>query len=379
MDSQKSSNKNTISSNNSQINSQINSLTINNSLNQKKTETSINKIKQLNENLYYILQSMKKEISNLKSETMLSSNNSLEKNNLSNNEFNSSSSNQKNEENEINNNNREIINFDTLISKLKLTEIEENIIKQLEEKKLEEEEQNLNFLLQNLFPENTNKSILNNESFNYIDEEFIENLKEKMNKFDNEKLKIESFDIYYIYDYLNQNEFNQNKMFNFQSFVSFENLSIEEQILLFSFIENKNSFRIIQNEKVSIKVPKKEIKYIPLNKILGNLINVNKEVEKLKKENENLKNDIEKIKKENEIKEENYKLLLMKNNEKDLEKKLIVENQKNENLIKENSKLKDELMKMYIIKKNYDNMFQVKLKKINELNTNFKNEFNKNN
>ena len=69
----------------------------------------------------------------------------------------------------------------------------------------------------------------------------------------------------------------------------------------------------------------------------------------------------------------------MKNNEKDLEKKLIVENQKNENLIKENSKLKDELMKMYIIKKNYDNMFQVKLKKINELNTNFKNEFNKNN
>ncbi len=379
MDSQKSSNKNTISSNNSQINSQMNSLTINNSLNQKKTETSINKIKQLNENLYYILQSMKKEISNLKSETMLSSNNSLEKNNLSNNEFNSSSSNQKNEENEINNNNREIINFDTLISKLKLTEIEENIIKQLEEKKLEEEEQNLNFLLQNLFPENTNKSILNNESFNYIDEEFIENLKEKMNKFDNEKLKIESFDIYYIYDYLNQNEFNQNKMFNFQSFVSFENLSIEEQILLFSFIENKNSFRIIQNEKVSIKVPKKEIKYIPLNKILGNLINVNKEVEKLKKENENLKNDIEKIKKENEIKEENYKLLLMKNNEKDLEKKLIVENQKNENLIKENSKLKDELMKMYIIKKNYDNMFQVKLKKINELNTNFKNEFNKNN
>ena len=379
MDSKKSSNKNTISSNNSQINSQMNSLTINNSLNQKKTETSINKIKQLNENLYYILQSMKKEISNLKSETMLSSNNSLEKNNLSNNEFNSSSSNQKNEENEINNNNREIINFDTLISKLKLTEIEENIIKQLEEKKLEEEEQNLNFLLQNLFPENTNKSILNNESFNYIDEEFIENLKEKMNKFDNEKLKIESFDIYYIYDYLNQNEFNQNKMFNFQSFVSFENLSIEEQILLFSFIENKNSFRIIQNEKVSIKVPKKEIKYIPLNKILGNLINVNKEVEKLKKENENLKNDIEKIKKENEIKEENYKLLLMKNNEKDLEKKLIVENQKNENLIKENSKLKDELMKMYIIKKNYDNMFQVKLKKINELNTNFKNEFNKNN
>ena len=379
MDNQKSSNKNTISSNNSQINSQMNSLTINNSLNQKKTETSINKIKQLNENLYYILQSMKKEISNLKSETMLSSNNSLEKNNLSNNEFNSSSSNQKNEENEINNNNREIINFDTLISKLKLTEIEENIIKQLEEKKLEEEEQNLNFLLQNLFPENTNKSILNNESFNYIDEEFIENLKEKMNKFDNEKLKIESFDIYYIYDYLNQNEFNQNKMFNFQSFVSFENLSIEEQILLFSFIENKNSFRIIQNEKVSIKVPKKEIKYIPLNKILGNLINVNKEVEKLKKENENLKNDIEKIKKENEIKEENYKLLLMKNNEKDLEKKLIVENQKNENLIKENSKLKDELMKMYIIKKNYDNMFQVKLKKINELNTNFKNEFNKNN
>lgn len=379
MDSQKSSNKNTISSNNSQINSQMNSLTINNSLNQKKTESSINKIKQLNENLYYILQSMKKEISNLKSETMLSSNNSLEKNNLSNNEFNSSSSNQKNEENEINNNNREIINFDTLISKLKLTEIEENIIKQLEEKKLEEEEQNLNFLLQNLFPENTNKSILNNESFNYIDEEFIENLKEKMNKFDNEKLKIESFDIYYIYDYLNQNEFNQNKMFNFQSFVSFENLSIEEQILLFSFIENKNSFRIIQNEKVSIKVPKKEIKYIPLNKILGNLINVNKEVEKLKKENENLKNDIEKIKKENEIKEENYKLLLMKNNEKDLEKKLIVENQKNENLIKENSKLKDELMKMYIIKKNYDNMFQVKLKKINELNTNFKNEFNKNN
>jgi hypothetical protein len=168
-------------------------------------------------------------------------------------------------------------------------------------------------------------------------------------------------------------------MFNFQSFVSFENLSIEEQILLFSFIENKNSFRIIQNEKVSIKVPKKEIKYIPLNKILGNLINVNKEVEKLKKENENLKNDIEKIKKENEIKEENYKLLLMKNNEKDLEKKLIVENQKNENLIKENSKLKDELMKMYIIKKNYDNMFQVKLKKINELNTNFKNEFNNNN
>ena len=159
MDSQKSSNKNTISSNNSQINSQINSLTINNSLNQKKTETSINKIKQLNENLYYILQSMKKEISNLKSETMLSSNNSLEKNNLSNNEFNSSSSNQKNEENELNNNNREIINFDTLISKLKLTEIEENIIKQLEEKKLEEEEQNLNFLLQNLFPENTNKSI----------------------------------------------------------------------------------------------------------------------------------------------------------------------------------------------------------------------------
>lgn len=379
MDNQKSSNKNTISSNNSQINSQMNSLTINNSLNQKKTESSINKIKQLNENLYYILQSMKKEISNLKSETMLSSNNSLEKNNLSNNEFNSSSSNQKNEENEINNNNREIINFDTLISKLKLTEIEENIIKQLEEKKLEEEEQNLNFLLQNLFPENTNKSILNNESFNYIDEEFIENLKEKMNKFDNEKLKIESFDIYYIYDYLNQNEFNQNKMFNFQSFVSFENLSIEEQILLFSFIENKNSFRIIQNEKVSIKVPKKEIKYIPLNKILGNLINVNKEVEKLKKENENLKNDIEKIKKENEIKEENYKLLLMKNNEKDLEKKLIVENQKNENLIKENSKLKDELMKMYIIKKNYDNMFQVKLKKINELNTNFKNEFNKNN
>ena len=379
MDSQKSSNKNTISSNNSQINSQMNSLTINNSLNQKKTESSINKIKQLNENLYYILQSMKKEISNLKSETMLSSNNSLEKNNLSNNEFNSSSSNQKNEENEINNNNREIINFDTLISKLKLTEIEENIIKQLEEKKLEEEEQNLNFLLQNLFPENTNKSILNNESFNYIDEEFIENLKVKMNKFDNEKLKIESFDIYYIYDYLNQNEFNQNKMFNFQSFVSFENLSIEEQILLFSFIENKNSFRIIQNEKVSIKVPKKEIKYIPLNKILGNLINVNKEVEKLKKENENLKNDIEKIKKENEIKEENYKLLLMKNNEKDLEKKLIVENQKNENLIKENSKLKDELMKMYIIKKNYDNMFQVKLKKINELNTNFKNEFNKNN
>jgi hypothetical protein len=357
----------------------MNSLTINNSLNQKKTESSINKIKQLNENLYYILQSMKKEISNLKSETMLSSNNSLEKNNLSNNEFNSSSSNQKNEENEINNNNREIINFDTLISKLKLTEIEENIIKQLEEKKLEEEEQNLNFLLQNLFPENTNKSILNNESFNYIDEEFIENLKEKMNKFDNEKLKIESFDIYYIYDYLNQNEFNQNKMFNFQSFVSFENLSIEEQILLFSFIENKKSFRIIQNEKVSIKVPKKEIKYIPLNKILGNLINVNKEVEKLKKENENLKNDIEKIKKENEIKEENYKLLLMKNNEKDLEKKLIVENQKNENLIKENSKLKDELMKMYIIKKNYDNMFQVKLKKINELNTNFKNEFNKNN
>ena len=379
MDNQKSSNKNTISSNNSQINYQMNSLTINNSLNQKKTESSINKIKQLNENLYYILQSMKKEISNLKSETMLSSNNSLEKNNLSNNEFNSSSSNQKNEENEINNNNREIINFDTLISKLKLTEIEENIIKQLEEKKLEEEEQNLNFLLQNLFPENTNKSILNNESFNYIDEEFIENLKEKMNKFDNEKLKIESFDIYYIYDYLNQNEFNQNKMFNFQSFVSFENLSIEEQILLFSFIENKNSFRIIQNEKVSIKVPKKEIKYIPLNKILGNLINVNKEVEKLKKENENLKNDIEKIKKENEIKEENYKLLLMKNNEKDLEKKLIVENQKNENLIKENSKLKDELMKMYIIKKNYDNMFQVKLKKINELNTNFKNEFNKNN
>lgn len=379
MDNQKSSNKNTISSNNSQINSQMNSLTINNSLNQKKTESSINKIKQLNENLYYILQSMKKEISNLKSETMLSSNNSLEKNNLSNNEFNSSSSNQKNEENEINNNNREIINFDTLISKLKLTEIEENIIKQLEEKKLEEEEQNLNFLLQNLFPENTNKSILNNESFNYIDEEFIENLKEKMNKFDNEKLKIESFDIYYIYDYLNQNEFNQNKMFNFQSFVSFENLSIEEQILLFSFIENKKSFRIIQNEKVSIKVPKKEIKYIPLNKILGNLINVNKEVEKLKKENENLKNDIEKIKKENEIKEENYKLLLMKNNEKDLEKKLIVENQKNENLIKENSKLKDELMKMYIIKKNYDNMFQVKLKKINELNTNFKNEFNKNN
>ena len=379
MDNQKSSNKNTISSNNSQINSQMNSLTINNSLNQKKTESSINKIKQLNENLYYILQSMKKEISNLKSETMLSSNNSLEKNNLSNNEFNSSSSNQKNEENEINNNNREIINFDTLISKLKLTEIEENIIKQLEEKKLEEEEQNLNFLLQNLFPENTNKSILNNESFNYIDEEFLENLKEKMNKFDNEKLKIESFDIYYIYDYLNQNEFNQNKMFNFQSFVSFENLSIEEQILLFSFIENKNSFRIIQNEKVSIKVPKKEIKYIPLNKILGNLINVNKEVEKLKKENENLKNDIEKIKKENEIKEENYKLLLMKNNEKDLEKKLIVENQKNENLIKENSKLKDELMKMYIIKKNYDNMFQVKLKKINELNTNFKNEFNKNN
>ena len=379
MDNQKSSNKNTISSNNSQINSQMNSLTINNSLNQKKTESSINKIKQLNENLYYILQSMKKEISNLKSETMLSSNNSLEKNNLSNNEFNSSSSNQKNEENEINNNNREIINFDTLISKLKLTEIEENIIKQLEEKKLEEEEQNLNFLLQNLFPENTNKSILNNESFNYIDEEFIENLKEKMNKFDNEKLKIESFDIYYIYDYLNQNEFNQNKMFNFQSFVSFENLSIEEQILLFSFIENKNSFRIIQNEKVSIKVPKKEIKYIPLNKILGNLINVNKEVEKLKKENENLKNDIEKIKKENEIKEENYKLLLMKNNEKDLEKKLIVENQKNENLIKENSKLKDESMKMYIIKKNYDNMFQVKLKKINELNTNFKNEFNKNN
>ena len=361
-------------SNSSNI-SQSNSLETNS---KNPEEITINKIKQLNENLYYVLQTMKKEIIKSTRETITLTNNNSSENN--NNKINNSSISEKNKENNIKKNKRNIIQFDNLISNLQLTEIEENIIKKINNEKEEEDKKNYGTLSQNLLP-NNNKSIESiNESFNYIDEELINNIKEKMKKFNENNLQIESFQIYYIIENNNiEIDKSRNKIFeDFQSFVSFDNLSMEEQILLFSFIETKKKFQIIQNEKVSIKVPKKEIKFIPLNKILSSFIKIKKEIEDLKKENEKLKDNIEKIKRENEIKEENAKLELMKNKERNIEIEYLEEKKKNEELIKENNKLKDELMKMYIIKRNYDNIFQIKLKGINELNTNFKNELNKN-
>ena len=376
MESEKNNSiKNSFSSNNSQSNS-IETNSIN------PEEITINKIKQLNENLYYVLQTMKKEIIKSTRETItLTNNNSTENNN--NNKINNSSINEKNKENNIKKEKRKTVSFENLISNLKLTEIEENIINQINNEKEEENKKNYSSLFQNLVP-NNNKSIETiNESFNYINEELINNIKEKMKKFNEKNLKVESFQINYFIENNNNNniDINQskNKIFeDFQSFVSFDNLSMEEQILLFSFIEKKQTFQVITNEKVSIKVPKKEIKYIPLNKILSSFIQIRKEIEDLKKENDNLKDSIEKGKRENEIKEENFKLELMKNKENNIEIEYLEEKKKNEELIKENNKLKDELMKMYIIKRNYDNMFQIKLKGINELNSNFKNEFNKN-
>ena len=375
MKSEKTSIKNSFSSSNPQSNSlETNSI--------NPEEITINKIKQLNENLYYVLQTMKKEIIKSTRETItLTNNNSTENNN--NNKINNSSINEKNKENNIKKEKRKTVSFENLISNLKLTEIEENIINQINNEKEEENKKNYSSLFQNLVP-NNNKSIETiNESFNYINEELINNIKEKMKKFNEKNLKVESFQINYFIENNNNNniDINQskNKIFeDFQSFVSFDNLSMEEQILLFSFIETKKNFQVIQNEKVSIKLPKKEVKFIPLNKILSSFIQIRKEIEDLKKENDNLKDSIEKVKRENEIKEENFKLELMKNKENNIEIEYLEEKKKNEELIKENNKLKDELMKMYIIKRNYDNIFQIKLKGINELNTNFKNEFNKN-
>ncbi len=375
MKSEKTSIKNSFSSSNPQSNSlETNSI--------NPEEITINKIKQLNENLYYVLQTMKKEIIKSTRETItLTNNNSTENNN--NNKINNSSINEKNKENNIKKEKRKTVSFENLISNLKLTEIEENIINQINNEKEEENKKNYSSLFQNLVP-NNNKSIETiNESFNYINEELINNIKEKMKKFNEKNLKVESFQINYFIENNNNNniDINQskNKIFeDFQSFVSFDNLSMEEQILLFSFIETKKNFQVIQNEKVSIKLPKKEVKFIPLNKILSSFIQIRKEIEDLKKENDNLKDSIEKGKRENEIKEENFKLELMKNKENNIEIEYLEEKKKNEELIKENNKLKDELMKMYIIKRNYDNIFQIKLKGINELNTNFKNEFNKN-
>ena len=375
MKSEKTSIKNSFSSSNPQSNSlETNSI--------NPEEITINKIKQLNENLYYVLQTMKKEIIKSTRETItLTNNNSTENNN--NNKINNSSINEKNKENNIKKEKRKTVSFENLISNLKLTEIEENIINQINNEKEEENKKNYSSLFQNLVP-NNNKSIETiNESFNYINEELINNIKEKMKKFNEKNLKVESFQINYFIENNNNNniDINQskNKIFeDFQSFVSFDNLSMEEQILLFSFIETKKNFQVIQNEKVSIKLPKKEVKFIPLNKILSSFIQIRKEIEDLKKENDNLKDSIEKGKRENEIKEENFKLELMKNKENNIEIEYLEEKKKNEELIKENNKLKDELMKMYIIKRNYDNMFQIKLKGINELNSNFKNEFNKN-
>ena len=374
MKSEKTSIKNSFSSSNPQSNSlETNSI--------NPEEITINKIKQLNENLYYVLQTMKKEIIKSTRETItLTNNNSTENNN---NKINNSSINEKNKENNIKKEKRKTVSFENLISDLKLTEIEENIINQINNEKEEENKKNYSSLFQNLVP-NNNKSIETiNESFNYINEELINNIKEKMKKFNEKNLKVESFQINYFIENNNNNniDINQskNKIFeDFQSFVSFDNLSMEEQILLFSFIETKKNFQVIQNEKVSIKLPKKEVKFIPLNKILSSFIQIRKEIEDLKKENDNLKDSIEKVKRENEIKEENFKLELMKNKENNIEIEYLEEKKKNEELIKENNKLKDELMKMYIIKRNYDNIFQIKLKGINELNTNFKNEFNKN-
>jgi hypothetical protein len=374
MKSEKTSIKNSFSSSNPQSNSlETNSI--------NPEEITINKIKQLNENLYYVLQTMKKEIIKSTRETItLTNNNSTENNN---NKINNSSINEKNKENNIKKEKRKTVSFENLISNLKLTEIEENIINQINNEKEEENKKNYSSLFQNLVP-NNNKSIETiNESFNYINEELINNIKEKMKKFNEKNLKVESFQINYFIENNNNNniDINQskNKIFeDFQSFVSFDNLSMEEQILLFSFIETKKNFQVIQNEKVSIKLPKKEVKFIPLNKILSSFIQIRKEIEDLKKENDNLKDSIEKGKRENEIKEENFKLELMKNKENNIEIEYLEEKKKNEELIKENNKLKDELMKMYIIKRNYDNIFQIKLKGINELNTNFKNEFNKN-
>ena len=373
MKSEKTSIKNSFSSSNPQSNSlETNSI--------NPEEITINKIKQLNENLYYVLQTMKKEIIKSTRETItLTNNNSTENNN---NKINNSSINEKNKENNIKKEKRKTVSFENLISNLKLTEIEENIINQINNEKEEENKKNYSSLFQNLVP--NNKSIESiNESFNYINEELINNIKEKMKKFNEKNLKVESFQINYFIENNNNNniDINQskNKIFeDFQSFVSFDNLSMEEQILLFSFIETKKNFQVIQNEKVSIKLPKKEVKFIPLNKILSSFIQIRKEIEDLKKENDNLKDSIEKVKRENEIKEENFKLELMKNKENNIEIEYLEEKKKNEELIKENNKLKDELMKMYIIKRNYDNIFQIKLKGINELNTNFKNEFNKN-
>ena len=366
MESEKNNSiKNSFSSNNSQSNS-IETNSIN------PEDITINKIKQLNENLYYVLQTMKKEIIKSTRETItLSNNNSTENNN---NKINNISIKENNKEYKIEKEKRKILNFENLISNLRLTEIEENIINQINNEKEEEKKKNYG---SNLLPNKSIESL--NESINYINEELINNIKEKMKKFNEQNLKVENFQIYYTFE--NNNEINKskNKIFeDFQSFVSFDNLSMEEQILLFSFIEKKQTFQVITNEKVSIKVPKKEIKYIPLNKILSSFIQIRKEIEDLKKENDNLKDSIEKGKRENEIKEENFKLELMKNKENNIEIEYLEEKKKNEELIKENNKLKDELMKMYIIKRNYDNIFQIKLKGINELNTNFKNELNKN-
>ena len=112
-------------SNSSNI-SQSNSLETNS---KNPEEITINKIKQLNENLYYVLQTMKKEIIKSTRETITLTNNNSSENN--NNKINNSSISEKNKENNIKKNKRNIIQFDNLISNLQLTKIEENIIKKI--------------------------------------------------------------------------------------------------------------------------------------------------------------------------------------------------------------------------------------------------------